>query len=104
MIRNNLSYEDLLRDRGIANELNWKPNFIKEKYYDHNGNLRVQYFADEEGRKHGSCIRYYANGIIGYEGTYDHGTETTATYFYGNGVKACENQSYWFPKWKLDDS
>lgn len=100
MIRNGLSYEDLLKERGIANELNWKPVFVKEKYYD-DGTLRVQYFTDQEERKHGTCTRYYSNGTLGYEGTYVHGTEQSSTYSYGDGIKTSENGVYWYPNGKL---
>ena len=86
MIRNSLSYEELLRERGLANELHWKPNFVQETHYN-NGNLRCQYFTDEYGTKHGLYSEWYSNGNLAYQSTYFKNIESNIIRYYGTGEK-----------------
>ena len=65
LIRNNLTYDELLRERGIANELYWKPNFLVETFYD-NDNLKCQYYVNEQNNFHGDYKKWYANGNLAY--------------------------------------
>ena len=88
LIRNSLTYDDLLRERGLANELYWKPNFIEETHY-HNGNLKCQYYVDEERRKHGSYIEWYKNGNICYRSIFHHDVESNISRYYGTGRESC---------------
>ena len=93
MIRNSLTYEELLRDRNIANELHWKPNFVQETHYN-NGNVKCQYFTDEYDIKHGSYSEWYSNGNLAYQSTFVHGVETGIVRYYGTGEKAFEHNIY----------
>ena len=96
LIRNSLTYEELLQKRGLANELYWKPNFIEETHYL-SGNLKCQYYIDENNDKHGSYIEWYDNNNIAYQSTYHHGVESNIRRYYGTGEKALEDNVYYYP-------
>lgn len=95
MMRNLLTYEELLQQRGIAYELYWKPNFVEEGHYK-NGNLKLQYYVDEDNNKHGSYTEWYQNGNLAYQSTFDHGTEHHIVRYYGTGEKAFQNDQYFY--------
>ncbi len=96
MMRNSLTYDELLKERGLANELYWKPNFVVETHHS-NGNIYTQYYTDEQNQKHGSYKVFYKNGNLGYHSIYSHGQESNPIYYYGTGEKAIENNTYWYP-------
>lgn len=96
LIRNNLTYDELLRERGIANELYWKPSFLVETYYK-DDNLKCQYYIDEQNNNHGDYKIWYANGNLGYSSTWNHGIESNIIQYYGTGERAREADIYYYP-------
>ena len=94
--RNSLTYTDLLKERGIANELYWKPNFLTEEYYN-DGTLKCQYYTDEQGNRDISYKAWYRNGVLGYHSLYQHGIESDVTQYYGNGQRLMEANVYYYP-------
>ena len=85
-----------MQKRGLANELYWKPNFVEETHYQ-SGNLKCQYYIDENNDKHGSYTEWYDNNNIAYQSTFCHGIETSICRYYGTGEKAVENNHYYYP-------
>lgn len=66
MTKNKLNYEQLLEARGVVEvgevkEVFWKPNFVVEEYYPQ-GEIKLRYYVNEEGKKDGLFIGYYKNG------------------------------------------
>lgn len=96
LIRNNLTYDELLRDRGIANELYWKPNFLVETFYG-NDNLKCQYYVDEKNNYRGDYKMWYANGNLAYISTWNHDIESNIVQYYGTGERAREANIYYYP-------
>jgi antitoxin component YwqK of YwqJK toxin-antitoxin module len=96
MMRNLLTYEELIKERGIANELYWKPDFVEETHYA-NGNLKCQYYVDEEGNKHGAYSEWYKNGNRCYQSSFNHGIESNCCRYYGTGEPAFQNGNYFYP-------
>lgn len=68
MIHHNLTYEQLLEEKGIiekghVKELYWKPSFMMENYYS-GGEIKERYYVDDLQRKRGILTQYYLNGRI----------------------------------------
>ena len=95
MIHNKLTYSQLLEDRGFGSikELYWKPNFIVEDYFP-SGDIKSQYYVDENGIKNGWSKQWYQNGSLAIEMYYEHGKQHGSyTMYYGNG-NICIQGSY----------
>lgn len=103
MMRNLLTYEELLKERGVANELYWKPDFVEETHHT-NGNLKCQYYIDEDYNKHGSYSTWYKNGNRCYQSTFDHGIESDIIRYYGTGEKAFQKGQYFYPTGSISAS
>ncbi|MGO8711467.1 MAG: toxin-antitoxin system YwqK family antitoxin, partial [Rhizomicrobium sp.] len=96
MISHSLTYDELLRERGIANELYWQPNFVVDDHY-YDGTLKISYQIDEDHLKHGFYRRWYNNGTLCYRSKYTHGLESEIVHYYGTGEVFFENGIYYYP-------
>lgn len=90
MINNNLSYQDLLKEKGqihvgYVKQLYWKPKFMRE-YYHNTGEIKNRYYVNRNNKVHGLYQVFHINGIVIYEVNYSNGVPLgTSTTWYPNG-------------------